>query len=65
MNGYGYAASYNPGQVQVVAPLTVTRTGSPASAYSGNPITWTATGSGGTGAGRQYAFFRRKVGTTN
>ncbi|HEV8579662.1 MAG TPA: hypothetical protein VGX68_11340 [Thermoanaerobaculia bacterium] len=61
----GYGATFNPGNVQVVAPLTVTGTGSPAAVYHGNPVTWTATGSGGTGAGRQYAFFRRKVGTSS
>ncbi|MEA2562185.1 MAG: hypothetical protein QOH06_3689 [Acidobacteriota bacterium] len=60
-----YGASYNPGSVQVVAPLSITGTSSPAAVYHGNAVTWTATGSGGTGAGRQYALFRLKSGTSN
>jgi hypothetical protein len=62
-NGYGYAAYSNPGQIQVVAPLTVTGTGSPASSTAGTTITWTATASGGSAATIQYAFFRRRAGT--
>jgi hypothetical protein len=60
----GYTAFYNPGQVQVVAPLTLTSTGSPASASSGTTLTWTASASGGTPATLRYAFFRRRAGTT-
>jgi hypothetical protein len=63
-NGFGYAAYTNLGQVQVLAPLTLTGTGSPSSTYYGQTLTWTASASGGTGTGRQYALFRRRVGTT-
>ncbi|MES1243970.1 MAG: Ig-like domain-containing protein [Acidobacteriota bacterium] len=65
MNGVGYAAYANPGQVNVVAPPAVTGTASPAAVYHGNPVTWTVTGSGGTGTGRQYALFRKKAGASN
>jgi hypothetical protein len=65
MNTYGYAAYYNAGPVQVVAPLTVSGTGSPAKYYRGNPISWTATAGGGTGTGRQYALFRKLAGATS
>jgi len=64
MNTYGYAAYYNAGPVQVVAPLGLTVTGSPASSIYGNPITWTATASGGVPSTTKYAFFRRRSGTT-
>jgi len=63
-NGYGYAAYTLPGAVQVVAPLTLTTTGSPASSPSGTSLTWTATASGGVPASTRYAFFRRRAGTT-
>jgi len=48
----------------IPAPLTLTSTPSPASVNSGATITWTATASGGTPGTIQYAFFRRKAGTT-
>ena len=60
-----FAASYNPGNVRVVAPLSVTGTSSPSAYYHSNSITWTATGNGGTGVGRQYALFRKKVGAAS
>jgi hypothetical protein len=63
-NTYGYAAGYNSGTVQIVAPLTLTVTGSPASSVYGNAITWTATAGGGVPATTRYAFFRRRSGTT-
>jgi hypothetical protein len=63
-NSYGYAASYNPGNVKVVTPLSLTSTPSPASVYSGNTITWTATAGGGDPATTRYAIRRRRVGTT-
>jgi hypothetical protein len=62
-NTYGYAAAYNPGPVQVTAPLTLSGTGSPASATYGTTLTWTANASGGNPATTQYAFFRRRSGT--
>src|SRR5215203_1356733 len=65
MNVYGYAASYNPGGVQVVAPLTVTGTVSPSSGTYGTTFTYTATASGGNPATRKFAFFRRRGGTSN
>ncbi len=43
----GYGATYNPGNVQVVAPLTLTAAASPASARPWQRLTWTATASGG------------------
>ncbi len=65
-NGYGYATSYNPGPVQVVAPLTLSVTPSPESRPHDDTrlITWTATASGGIPATYQYAFFRRRAGAT-
>jgi hypothetical protein len=63
MNTYGYAAGFNPGGVQIVPPLTVTGTGSPASSPYGTAISWTATASGGIPATTRYAFFRRRAGT--
>jgi len=60
---YGVSASTLPGTVRVVAPLSVSITPSPASSVYGNPITWTATPSGGDSATIQYAFFRRRAGT--
>jgi len=64
-NGYGYAAYINPGNVQVVTPLTLGVTATPAWSMSGTAINWTATASGGaTPATRQYALFRRRSGTT-
>jgi hypothetical protein len=64
MNTYGYAAYYNAGPVQVVAPLSLTVTASPATSAYGNAITWTATAGGGNPATIRYAFFRRRAGTT-
>ncbi|HEV2852012.1 MAG TPA: hypothetical protein VHC97_04335 [Thermoanaerobaculia bacterium] len=64
MNTYGYAAYANAGPVQVVAPLSLTVTGSPASSIYGNALTWTATASGGVPSTTQYAFFRRRAGAT-
>jgi len=64
MNVYGYAAGFNTGPVQVVAPLTLTCTPSPSPVYYGNPITWAASGGGGNPATFQYALFRRRAGTT-
>ena len=64
-NVYGYAIGCNLGTVEVGVQLTVTSTPSPAAAYHSNPLAWTATGSGGTGTGRQYALFRLKAGTSN
>ncbi|MFL6234638.1 MAG: hypothetical protein ACJ76N_16010 [Thermoanaerobaculia bacterium] len=63
-NGFGVAASVLPGTITVVAPLTVTGTGSPASSPSGTTLNWTATASGGDSATTRYAFFRRRAGTT-
>jgi hypothetical protein len=63
-NTYGYAAYANAGPVQVVAPLSVTGSGSPAYSVYGNTITWTASASGGVPSTYQYAFFRRRAGTT-
>jgi len=63
MNTYGYAAGCNPGPVQIVAPLTLTGTGSPGSASFGTTLTWTATASGGHPPTRRYALFRRRLGT--
>ena len=65
MNTHGYAAGYNTGGVQIVTPPTLTGTVSPTSAHYGNPITYTASSSGGIPATRQFAFFRRRGGTTN
>ncbi len=65
MNTYGYAAGYNPGPVQIVAPLTVSGTGSPSAVYSGTALSWTANANGGTGTGIRYAFFRRRAGATS
>jgi hypothetical protein len=63
-NTYGYAASYNPGTAQIVAPPTLSVTGSPASVNYGTPITWTASSSSSNPASVRYAFFRRRSGTT-
>jgi hypothetical protein len=63
-NGFGVAASAMPGTVQVVAPLGLGVTSSPAYSASGTQITWTATASGGDSATTRYAFFRRRAGTT-
>ncbi|HEX7181324.1 MAG TPA: hypothetical protein VF756_05735 [Thermoanaerobaculia bacterium] len=65
MNTYGYAAGYNTGGVQIVAPPTVSGTGSPASSNYGTPINWTVNVSGGTQTGIRYAVFRRHGGTSN
>jgi hypothetical protein len=64
MNTYGYSGYYNAGPVQVYNPMTVTGTGSPSSATYGNTLTWTANAGGGTPGTFQYAFFRRRAGTT-
>ncbi len=64
MNTYGYAAGRNAGSVQVVAPMTLSGTVSPAAAYYGTPLTWTANATGNTPSTTQYAFFRRRAGTT-
>jgi hypothetical protein len=63
-NGLGYSAACTVSQIRVVAPLSVSLTPSPASSVYGNPITWIATPSGGDPATIQYAFFRRRAGTT-
>ncbi|HTG32306.1 MAG TPA: hypothetical protein VLB76_05200 [Thermoanaerobaculia bacterium] len=60
----GYAASANPGQTLVVAPLAVTATTSPASVTYGNALTWTATATGGTPGTIQYTLARQLVGTS-
>jgi hypothetical protein len=65
MNTYGYAAGYNTGGVQIVAPPTLSVTPSPASATCGTAITWTATASNGVPSTRQYALFRRRSGTSS
>jgi len=65
MNGYGFAAGYNTGPVQVVAPPTLSLSCSPMSVSCGISITCTATASGGVPSTRLYAFFRRRSGTTN
>ena len=44
------------------APLGLTVTPSPATSVYGNPITWTATATGGTPSTLRYAFFRRRAG---
>ncbi len=62
-NNHGYAAGAHAGVVQVVAPLTLTITPSPASSRYGTTITWTATANGGTPSSIQYALFRRPAGT--
>ena len=64
MNTYGYAAYVNAGTVQVYNPITLTGTGSPSSAVYNTTVSWTATPSGGTAGTFQYAFFRRRLGTT-
>src|SRR5215210_602815 len=64
MNTYGYAASYNPGPVQIVAPPTLTATMSPAVVNYGTPITWTASASSSNPSSLRYAFFRRRSGAT-
>jgi hypothetical protein len=51
--------------VQVVAPLSVTGGGSPASSTSGNTITWTANAGGGVPSTTRYALFRRLAGTSS
>ncbi len=45
-----------------IAPLAVTTTPSPAQSVHGEPITWTATATGGDPATRRYALFRRRPG---
>jgi hypothetical protein len=65
MNTYSYAAGFNPGGVQIVTVPTLTGTVSPTSAHYGTARTWTAGSSGGTGTGRQFAFFRRRGGTSD
>jgi hypothetical protein len=64
MNTYGYAASYNPGTVQIVAPPTLSVTGTPAAVSYGTTITWTASSSSSNPSSVRYAFFRRRSGTT-
>ncbi len=63
-NGFGVDASAMPGTVKVVAPLTVSGSGSPASSPAGTALSWTANASGGDSATVKYAFFRRRAGTT-
>ena len=63
-NGYGYSAYTLPGTDQVVAPITLSVTSSPASSVYGNAITWTATANGGIPASTKYALFRRRAGAT-
>jgi hypothetical protein len=65
MNTYGYAAGYNTGGVQIVAPPTLSVTPSPTSVNYGTTINWTATASDGVPSTRQYALFRRRAGTSN
>ncbi len=65
MNTYGYAAGYNPGAVQIVAPFTnLTCSGNPSVGYTGTTFTWSANASGGDSSTRRYALLRRKVGTS-
>lgn len=64
-NGYGYAAGYNSGPVEVVTPPTLSLFCSPLTVSCGSSISCTATASGGVPSTRRYAFFRRKNGTTN
>ncbi len=45
-----------------IAPLALTTTPSPAQSVHDEPITWTATATGGDPATRQYALFRRRPG---
>ena len=61
----GYGATYNPGNLQVRAPLTVTLAVSPTQVVHGNPVTMTATAGGGVPASTQYAFFRRRSGSAS
>ncbi|HJX26479.1 MAG TPA: hypothetical protein VJ885_01095, partial [Thermoanaerobaculia bacterium] len=64
-NTYGYAHYANAGPVKVVPPpLGLSVTVNPTQVVYGNPVTITATASGGTPATIQYAFFRRRAGTT-
>jgi hypothetical protein len=60
----GYGATYNPGNVQVVAPLGLSVSVNPTQVVHGNPVTVTATAVGGVPASTRYAFFRRRSGTT-
>jgi hypothetical protein len=64
-NTYGYAHYANAGPVKVVPPpLSLSVTVSPTQVVYGNPVTITAHASGGMPATYQYAFFRRRTGTT-
>jgi hypothetical protein len=64
-NTYGYAHYANAGPVKVVTPpLTLSVTVSPAQVIWGNPVTMTATATGGTPSTTRFAFFRRRAGTT-
>lgn len=66
MNGYGYAAGTNTGPVQIVTVPTLALNCSPMSVNCGTAgITCTATASGGVPSTRQFAFFRRRGGTSN
>jgi hypothetical protein len=65
-NTYGYASYANAGPVKVVTPpLTLSVTVSPAQVIWGNPVTMTATATGGTPSTTRFAFFRRRAGTTS
>jgi hypothetical protein len=64
-NTYGYTVGLNPGPVQVVAPLAITSTASPAVVVYGTTITWTATATGGTPGTLQYTLGHQLAGTTN
>jgi hypothetical protein len=63
-NGYGYATYYNAGPVQIVNPATLSVTMSPSSVNAGTTITWTASSTSSNPSSVQYAFFRRRSGTT-
>src|SRR5204863_5384426 len=60
----GYAATCNPGTVQIMAPLTVTGTGSPAYSPYATTITWPANPTSGVAATPRYAFVRPLPSTT-
>lgn len=64
LNTYGYSGYANAGPVKVVTPpLTLSVTVSPAQVVWGNPVTYTATATGGTPSTTRFAFFRRRAGT--
>jgi hypothetical protein len=62
--GYGYAAGFNTGPIEVLPALACTTTPSPSQAPFGDAINWTVTCTGGDPATRQFALFRRRPGGT-